>query len=652
MKKYNFLQMTHDKDLQKGTETKISFWFTTKNRKEVCLLYGIYSKSISVEHSLIFNIDDTKEYYINKLESGLKKEIKRQEDDPIYEKDLLALFKDNNTITTIFKKVSEELDKKESKVKKIFIRDITKENPLFNSKELLRLCAEDKYYVTISLEDFSSQNLRVWYNLKGEGGVGIGIPVELNPTHNLINRIVEAVSKFEEDNNIDIIPRFFDTFTSKKFIRNLDILKNVDYDVRYTDITSIEINPMKVEFTFPEDIFVTKPIDPNTFYLDIKVTREIEGIEEVKGYILMRERFNDDELIHHLTTTCPYKMTLYRYEPGKKVKGDDIYIKLVPLKGDNGEIVLSKNNYLSSLNTLSFRKVCFELCKYLDKDVSLLMNSEYDVANLIGLIYDDKVLIPYDSVFLDKLNEEQLHYVYNPFIEEVINSFKGEYDEHIKSYGRFSKKDQIKSSAIYNFRNLLAELDSRLSEHIVVSESTCKSITDCKVFDGPSEFDTIEVKLYSDMRKSLTQITSLRDTLTFMVHLNTKSGKTVIRIMEVLLTKDGPIVSSITTDKKCTDTTKFSSVQFNLKDLLGEYLYGLLTFLGKLLYIYELLDDDASRGVLYLNTTKDGETTENVVELTYYPVEGTYIKYLKELRYNKEIEEEYVYEEELEEDGE
>ena len=119
-----------------------------------------------------------------------------------------------------------------------------------------------------------------------------------------------------------------------------------------------------------------------------------------------------------------------------------------------------------------------------------------------------------------------------------------------------------------------------------------------------------------------------------MVHLNTKSGKTVIRIMEVLLTKDGPIVSSITTDKKCTDTTKFSSVQYNLKDLLGEYLYGLLTFLGKLLYIYELLDDDASRGVLYLNTTKDGETSENVVELTYYPVEGTYIKYLKDLRYN------------------
>lgn len=662
MKKYNFTEMKHfNKEVKNGGETKISFWFTDEDRKEACITYGTYNNIASaegytsfmtVEHRITFKLDDEKEYYVNKLESGLKKELKRQEDDDKYGKDLLPLFKDNSTISAIFEKVSEKLDGKVSKVKEIFIMDITKENPLFNSKELLKLCAEEKYYVTISLEDFRSQNLRVWYNLKGEGGVGIGIPVALNPTHNLINRIVEAVSKFEEDNNIDIIPRFFDAFTSKKFIKNLDILKNVDYDVRYTDITSIEINPMKVKFTFPEDIFVTKPIDPNTFYLDIKVTREIEGIEEVKGYILMRERFNDDELIHHLTTTCPYKMTLYRYEPGKKVKDDDVYIKLVPLKGDSGEIVLSKNNYLSSLNTLSFRKVCFELCKYLDKDVSLLMNSEYNIANLIGLIYDDKVIIPYDSVFLDKLNEEQLHYVYDPFVEEVINSFKGEYDEHIKSYGRFSKKDQIKSSAIYNFRNLLAELDSRLSEHIVVSESTCDLITDCKVFDGSSEFDTIEVKLYSDMRKSLTQITSLRDTLTFMVHLNTKSGKTVIRIMEVLLTKDGPIVSSITANKKYRDTKMFSSVQDHLEDLLGEYLYGLLTFLGKLLYIYELLDNDSRRGVQYMNITKDGETTENVVELTYYPVEGTYIKYLKELRYNKEAIEEFAYEEELEEDGE
>ena len=205
---------------------------------------------------------------------------------------------------------------------------------------------------------------------------------------------------------------------------------------------------------------------------------------------------------------------------------------------------------------------------------------------------------------------------------------------------------------MYNFRNLLSELDDRLCEHIVVSKADCDLITECEVFSGTDEFNTIEVKLCKDLNKTLTQITSLRDTLTFMVHLNTKSGKPIVRIMEVLLTKDGPIVSSITADKKYIDTTKFSSVQFNLKDLLGEYLYGLLTFLGKLMYIYELLDDDASRGVLYLNTTKDGETTENVVELMYYPVEGTYIKYLKELRYNTEAVEEFAYEEELEEDGE
>ena len=657
MEKNNFIEITKRNDSKKGDETRISFWFTNKEKKEACLTYGIYktltkvdvySSFMKIEHSLTFKIDDSKRYYVNKLESGLNKEIRKQEKNCRYDKEVLKYFKNNSDISEVFEKVSEELDdadSKGSKVKEIFIMDITKENPLFNSKELLKLCAEDKYYVTISLEDFSSKNLRVWYNLKGLGGVGIGIPVNLYPTETLIERIIKAVSKFEKDNDIDIIPRFFNSFTSKKFDRNIEILKRITKYTKDTDITSIEINPMKVKTVFPEDIFVIIPIDTNVFYLDIKVTREKDGKENTEGYILMRERI--DSIMHHVLTAKSYRISLYKYKPGKNVKDNDVYTKLVPLNGDSEEITLSRHNYFSSFKSLSFRKVSFELCKYLYKDVSSLVNSEYHTANLIGLIYDDKVEKPYDSVYLDRLNEEQLYSVYNPFIEEVISTFKGEYDEQIKLYGRFSKKDQIKSSVVYNFRNLLAELDDKLCDHTVVSEADCMLITDCEVLNGPAKINTIEVKLYKDLNKSLTQITSLRDSLTFMMHLNTESGKTVIRMIEVLLTKDGPIVYSISPDKKYRDTKKFPSIQNNLVELLGEYLYGLLTFLGKLLYIYELLNDNV-RDIQYTSITEDGETIENVVELAYYPVEGTYIKYLKELRYNKEPEEEFVDEEEEE----
>lgn len=661
MEKNNFIEITQGNYSAKGKDTKISFWFTDKDRKEACITYGIYepltsdegyTSFMTIKHNIRFNLDDEKEFYVNKLDSGLKKEIERQEKSDKYNNnDVLKYFKNNPTISEIFEKVSEELDsgteRKESKVKKIFIMDITKENPLFYSKELLKLCAEDKYYATISLEDFSSKNLRVWYNLKGLGGVGIGIPVDLYPVESLTNRIIKAVSKFEKDNDIDIIPRFLSSFTSKKFNRNIEILKRITNYTKDTDITSIEINPMKVKTNFPDDIFITVPIDPNTFYLDIKVTRKKDGKENTEEYILMRERI--DSIMHHVLTARSYSIALYKYKPGKNVKDNDIYTKLVPLKGDSEEMTLSRHNYFSSLKSLSFRKVSFELCKYLYKDVSSLVNSEYHIANLIGLIYDDKVEKPYDSVYLNRLNEEQLNNVYDPFIEEVISTFKGEYDEQIKLYGRFSKKDQIKSSVVYNFRNLLAELDDKLCEHTVVSEADCMLITDCEVLNGPAKINTIEVKLYKDLRKPLTQIMSLRDSLTFMMHLNTESGKTIIRMIEVLLTKDGPVVYSVSTDKKYRDTKKFSSVQNNLDELLGEYLYGLLTFLGKLLYIYELLNDNV-RDIQYTSITEDGETIENVVELAYYPVEGTYIKYLKELRYNKKVEEDFEYEEELEEE--
>ena len=77
--------------------------------------------------------------------------------------------------------------------------------------------------------------------------------------------------------------------------------------------------------------------------------------------------------------------------------------------------------------------------------------------------------------------------------------------------------------------------------------------------------------------------------------------------------------------------------QDNLEELLGEYLYGLLKFLGKLLYIYDLLNDDV-RDIQYISITKDGETIDNVLDLVYNPVKDTYKEYIKRLRYNAESE--------------
>ena len=179
----------------------------------------------------------------------------------------------------------------------------------------------------------------------------------------------------------------------------------------------------------------------------------------------------------------------------------------------------------------------------------------------------------------------------------------------------------------------------------IVSEADSTIITECEVFSDEEEYKTIETKLTKDIEKHLLQITTLRDSLYFYIHLRTRSGKTIIRIMEILLTKDGPIVSCITGRKKYRDTKQFESVQDSLRILLGEYLYGLLEFLGKLLYIYELLNDNV-RNIQYLNITEDGETINNVVELTYEPVTDTYVEYIKKLRYINEPEEEFVDEEE------
>ena len=218
----------------------------------------------------------------------------------------------------------------------------------------------------------------------------------------------------------------------------------------------------------------------------------------------------------------------------------------------------------------------------------------------------------------------------------MIKRFR--YDK-IKYYGRFSKIEQIKASVAYNFRNLLAELNNRyLVSNTIVSEANCHMIADCELLKSSAEVNVIDIILFNDMGKQLTEVLSLKDKLSFIMHCTTKDGKIIIRSFDVLLTKNGPVISSMMVGGEIyRDTKMFTSIQDNLEELLGEYLYGLLKFLGKLLYIYDLLNDDV-RDIQYISITKDGETIDNVLDLVYNPVKDTYKEYIKRLRYNAESE--------------
>ena len=652
MEKYNFVEIENGKDKIKGDGTKISFWFTSEDRKEACLVYSIfktltrvdvYTNLMTVEHSITFKLDDTRVYYVNKLECGLRDEILEQEKNGKYDKNVLAFFKDNPTISEIFEKVSDELEGNNPK-KDVSIIDITKENPLFDSKELLKLFVDNKHFITLSTDNVYNCIINIKYKL--EGLLTKNITVPLIPSNTLIERMIEAVKDYEKDNNVYILPKFLNESVSDRFAKNIELLKVFRRSMKDTTITSIKVNPMS-NAPFQHE-FMSVPIDPRTFYLDIKVTRKVQDEEITNGYVLMREYKIGESLMHHYYLERMYMNTLYRYEPDKKVDENDIYIKLRPLDRNGEELVISQDGYRSSLKSMSFGKVSYELCKLLGKDMEELMNAEYAIGSLIGFVYNNEIRKPYDSDVLDQINETQIREVYAPFIEEVINVFSNEYDEYFKAFGRFSKIDQVRSSVVYNFRSLLAELNDELACNTIVSEADSTITTDdCEYLRTNEVYKTIETKLSKDTGKTLTQITSLRDSLHFYIHLITKSGKTVIRIMEILLTKDGPIVSCIIGSKKYRDTKKFKGVQDSLKMLLGDYLYGLLTFLGKLLYIYELLDNNI-RNIQYINVTEDGETTENVVTLSYEPVKDIYLEYIKKLRYKIEPEEEFVNDEEEE----
>lgn len=653
MEKINFVEIENSKDKIKGDGTKISFWFTSEDRREACLVYSIYktltrvdvyTNLMTVEHSITFKLDDTREYYVNKLECGLRDEILKQEKNGKYDKDVLAFFKDNPTISEIFEKVSDELEGNNPK-KDVSIMDITKDSPLFDSKELLKLFVDNKHFITLSVDNIYECIINIKYKLDGLLAKNITVP--LIPSNTLTKRMVEAVKDYERDNNVYILPKFLNESVSDRFAKNIELLKVFRRSMKDTTITSIEVNPMS-NAPFQHE-FMSVPIDPRVFYLDIKVTRKVQDEEVTNGYVFMREYKIGESLMHHYYLERMYMNTLYRYEPDKKIDENDIYIRLRPLDRNGEEVVISHNGYRSSLKSISFGKVSYELCKYLGKDMEELMNAEYAIGSLIGFVYNNEIRKPYDSDVLDQINETQIREVYAPFIEEVINVFSNEYDEYFKAFGRFSKIDQIRSSVVYNFRNLLAELNDELACNTIVSEADSTIITDdCEYLRTNEVYKTIETKLSKDTGKTLTQITSLRDTLHFYIHLRTTSGKTVIRIMEILLTKDGPIISCIIGSKKYRDTKKFKGVQDSLKTLLGDYLYGLLTFLGKLLYIYELLNDNV-RNIQYVNVTEDGETTNNVVELTYEPVTDVYLEYIKKLRYKIEPEEEFVNDEEEEE---
>ena len=171
MKKYNFTEIVRNGS-EGGQEIRISCWFTSEKRDEVCLLRtsiykplpveSIYATEMKVEHSMKFKIDNTKEIYLQKLESGLEKEIKRIEEDDRYDKYNLQFFKD----TEILKKFSEELEKGETE-KELPIKDITKKTPLFDSKEILKLSAGDKHYVTLSTDIIYNSIINIKYDLEG-----------------------------------------------------------------------------------------------------------------------------------------------------------------------------------------------------------------------------------------------------------------------------------------------------------------------------------------------------------------------------------------------------------------------------------------------------------------------------------------------------
>lgn len=636
MKKYNFIETTTNRN-SNGEKTRISFWFTTEKRDIACLLYSIYIKSMMEGHILRFNIDNTKKCYVDKLESGLNKEIKRKEDSRLYKKAHLKYFKDNPIISKIFKEVSEELDKEIHNIKSLIV-DITKKSPLFDSKELLKLCVDNKHYVTISAKDIYSSVININYRLDGLFSKNIEVP--FNPTSTLKERIIEEVKDFEREYNINVIPKIFNSSSSDRFDKNIEILTVLKIFMKDTTVSSIELNPMVPLNTFiytPLE-YTTAPFDLDTFYLDIKVTRRIQDVEATSGYLLMREPKLGESLLHHSLMSVFSTYKLYKYEPkNNSIKINSEGIKLRPLLGNRAELVIPTRSD-SIIESFSFSKICLELCKLLGKDMSKLMNCEYNIGHLIGFVYDNKISKLYDSDTLEQLNKKQEEEVYNPFINEIINIFNNSHEDQIKNfekYGRFSKINQIKASVAYNFRNLLAELNNKyLASNIIVSDASCYLISDCELLKNPTEYSTMEAVLLNNTEKHLTQVLSLRDTLTIMLHCNTKDGKIIIRTMDVLLTKNGPIISRMLADGKvCRDTKKFASIQENLKELLGGYLYGLLKFLGKLLYIYDLLNDN-ERGIQYLDISRDGENIETIVDLVYSPVKDRYEDCIKRLRFN------------------
>lgn len=580
-----------------------NLWYRFKER--------IHNKCIILEKDDMKSIEDSINTFYKLNGINKNNEVKKEEDTKKYN---LKYFKNHE----LLEKVAEELEKGETE-KELPIKDITKETPLFDSKELLKLCVGNKHYVTLSTESIYNSIINIKYELEGLPTSNISIPVL--PSCNLIERIVATVKNYEKDNNINILPEFLTSGKYTKFVRSIELLKQFNTYMKDTIVSSIELNPIYNDST---------KVDSKVFYLDIKVTRKVQDTEVTNGYVLMRDLLPEVKpLMHHYPFEKLYMSSLYRYDPDKKININNSN----SLK-DDMESLVSSDNFSTNM---CFGKICSELCKCLGKELTEMVNPEYHIGSILAMVYGDKVQIVYDTDVLNQLNETQQREVYRPFIKEIIDVCNNEYCDYLKTLGRFSKLDQVKSSIAYNFRNLLAELDNRLITHTLFSEADIMLITECEALNNSEDYKSIEVTLSTDMTKRLTQVVSLRDNLSFFMKLKAKSGETTMVVMEVLLTKDGPIISKIISNKDYKDTTKFSSVQDNLQMLLGYYLYGLLEFLGKILYIYNLLNGDACE-VQYINIAKDSETIYNVADLAYEPAESVgdaYVEHIKKL-YDKE----------------
>lgn len=217
MEIYNYIE-TPIKRISDEEKTKFSFWFTTEERDTACVSYTRYIRTLTAYHTISFKIDDTKRYYVNKLESGLEKEIKSMENNPDYNRDTIKYFKDNPIISELFEKVSNEL---------LTLMKI-KNNKILEEKKMTRKLKENVERISIIMKEAS-------LTIVGEENKDINDAIEL------LKKCAEStIEKFPEHETIvvNLNPNEIDSVEEI----NLYINEN-------TAKVRINSDPLTLEFT-------------------------------------------------------------------------------------------------------------------------------------------------------------------------------------------------------------------------------------------------------------------------------------------------------------------------------------------------------------------------------------------------------------------